>query len=110
MITPLPLPKALYEKAKALGVSRIELHWSGGYDEGYFSSSVLDSEGKAIWDLDDDIDNWVSETYKYSGAGCGQEYGDSLIYDLVKNKVVKETWEMVRSDESYTADCDISEP
>ena len=112
---PKPLPKRLYDEAKRLGFSFIELEFSGGSDEGYLSvwlgrmetgegqlpSKKLDnmfdnSEEQA---LIRDIDEWADQEYSYSGAGDGHDYGDDITYKLDTNEVEYSEWCMVREDQ-----------
>lgn len=89
-----PLPKALYDQLVSAGINSFELQFQGGSDEGYlevYSTPYgLDPDGK--------IEDWAWSVYEYSGAGCGEGYGDTIIYDL-KNKTAScSDWSMVRTE------------
>ena len=85
-----PLSKAIYEKAKELGVNTITLKFSGGSDEGELE---VDTDGK---DYDYDfvrlVEDWAWDVYNYSGAGEGIGYGDDIMYDLKNGKVSTSEW------------------
>lgn len=101
-----PLKKAIYAKAKELGVTRIELSFSGGSDEGCLyvhaegplQSTDASEEGNAlrigIGKLESDVDDWAWEVYSYSGAGDGSDYGDNIVYDLKAGTVSTQEWAM----------------
>lgn len=94
----MPLPKALYERAKKDEVAKIHLEFSGGNDQGYLNVN-LDREGKGKCkdsNLAKDIELWAEDEYQYSGAGDGNDYGDNITYNLVNNKVSVEEWHMSR--------------
>jgi len=99
-----PLNKELYNRAKALGITSIELGFSGGNDEGYLNVTLLpwdqnkrDDYGK----LNADIENWAWDAYSYSGAGDGTEYGDEIVYDLVNKKCSTKEWYLVRETKEF---------
>jgi hypothetical protein len=39
-----------------------------------------------------EVEEWAYDSYGYSGAGDGTEYGDDITYDLVTNKVSTQEW------------------
>lgn len=83
-----PLPKAIYEKAKELGVDKIVLKFSGGSDEGeLYVETNLDN-----YAFERVIEDWAWEVYDYSGAGEGIGYGDDIEYDLKNGKVSTSEW------------------
>lgn len=84
-----PLSKAIYDKAKSLGITKIELNFSGGNDEGYLS---IETSPEYNSDFKSEIKNWVWSVYDYSGAGDGTSYGDNVIYDLETGKVTTDEW------------------
>ena len=90
-----PLPKEIYEKAVAVGVTKIVLRFSGGNDEGYLNVDLYPE-----WhsNLAQEIESWAWESYEYSGAGDGSDYGDDVTYDLVNKKVMSQEWYMRREE------------
>jgi uncharacterized protein YuzE len=93
------LPKKFYDRAKALGATKISLEFSGGNDEGLLSVFVsndkmeLRSTGNNdVYKLESDIEEWAYSAYDYSGAGDGTEYGDNIVYDLENNTVATIEW------------------
>ena len=88
------LSKEIYDLAKAEGVTKITLSFSGGDDEGYLD---VDVHPKGSNDLIEKIDTWAWDAYSYSGAGCGEAYGDNITYDLKENTVTTQEWSTQRS-------------
>lgn len=93
------LPKKFYDRAKALGATKISLEFSGGNDEGflsvYISNDKLELRGTGdmkVNHLESEIEEWAYEAYDYSGAGDGTEYGDDIVYDLENNTVTTTEW------------------
>jgi hypothetical protein len=86
-----PLKKTIYDKAKELGITNIILKFSGGSDEGYLDIE-FDDYDKHDQDFVNEIEEWAWETYSYSGAGDGSDYGDNINYDIDKNKVSTSEW------------------
>ena len=96
-----PLTKNIYNKAVAMGLTKIVLSFSGGSDQGYLDVTLYPWEqgrGSEFSALEAEIENWAWDAYCYSGAGDGSEYGDEIIYDLVTKKVATREWCMVRQD------------
>lgn len=104
-----PLSKAIYEKAKELGVDKIILKFSGGSDEGNLYVETIP------YDLSDDnfqseIEDWAWEVYDYSGAGDGTDYGDDIVYDLKNGKVSTSEWfHVVKEEKGGTSKLKIEE-
>ena len=94
------LPKKLYDRAIAAGVTEIHLNFSGGNDEGYLNVNLFtnDDNNHATGNLERDIENWAWKAYKYNGAGDGNDYGDDIVYDLKNNTVRSSEWYMERTD------------
>jgi len=90
-MTAKPLKKAIYDKAKELGIEQITLHFSGGNDEGYLDVGIEPYE-KYNQDLSSEIEEWAWDVYSYSGAGEGYDYGDNISYDLKSGKVSTSEW------------------
>lgn len=84
-----PLSKAIYTKAKELGIETIVLNFSGGNDEGYLDVGMTP---KFDQDFASQIEDWVWDTYDYSGAGDGDAYGDNIEYDLKNGTASAEEW------------------
>jgi hypothetical protein len=95
-MTPLPLPKGIYNDLKALGVERMELRFSGGSDEGYldiaFYKEDIPTGVDEIPGLYEEIDKWAFDAYDYSGAGGGTMYGDHIEYDLKEMTASHTSW------------------
>jgi len=88
-MTAQPIPKAIYDKAKELGITEIVLKFSGGNDEGHL---YVETSPKHNQELDDEIEGWAWKEYYYSGAGDGSDYGDDITYNLETNEVSTEEW------------------
>lgn len=95
-----PLGKHIYEKAKALGVKEILLAFSGGNDEGYLNVFAVDKNGLEITDekFIDEIRDWAWDSYQYSGAGDGNDYGDDITYNLKDGIVTAQEWYMKKTE------------
>ncbi len=91
-----PLSKAIYNKAKELGVNTISLEFSGGNDEGHLHVQT-DTDN---YDFEKLVEDWAWEVYDYSGAGDGSDYGDNIIYDLKEGKVSTSEWFHVVKEEA----------
>ena len=99
---PQPLPMKFMTRALSLGVSEIKLNFSGGSDEGHLHIDFVDNDGKHIWaygdeneglrDLENEINDWVWDTYEYNGAGDGTGYGDNICYNLKEGTVTTQCW------------------
>lgn len=101
-----PLPKAIYEKAKKLGVKLIFLEFSGGSDEGYLSVNLTSNDCFADdfkpglkpnsddeWNaFNDEVHEWAEDAYCYSGAGDGSDYGDDVTYNIEEKTVAHSQW------------------
>ena len=96
-----PLPKKIYDKAVALGISQIELLFSGGNDEGYLNVSFR-GEPFANEDFEQEIQNWADEAYSYSGAGDGNDYGDDVLYSITSKTATVSSWSMERTEHEPT--------
>ena len=94
-----PLPKELFDKLKAAQVTEVILNFTGGHDEANLQVS-LDGAAETSTNLETDVELWAWEAYSYSGAGEGTDYGDDIVYDLVKGEVRTQEWahETVYSD------------
>ena len=88
-----PLSKAIYNKAKELGVETIVLNFSGGDDEGYLDVGMTPKYNS---DFAVEIEDWVWVVYSYSGAGDGNRYGDNIEYNLKNGTAQAEEWYMTR--------------
>ena len=112
-----PLPKKIYDKAVSLGVTQIELKFSGGSDEGYLSvylNAQKYPNGREAWESDtefeQEIEGWAWEVYGYGGAGDGNDYGDDVVYDIVNKKATSESWYMARTQgDGENGDLEIAE-
>lgn len=90
-----PLSKKIFDKAVSLGVTEIHLNFSGGNDEGYVNINLLDEYNQ---EFAEEIEKWVWETYDYSGAGDGSDYGDDVIYDLANKRAYVSSWYTERTE------------
>lgn len=90
-----PLSKEIYEKAVSLGIKEIQLQFSGGSDEGNLHVSCYPD---ARYEFEQEIEEWAWETYAYSGAGDGSDYGDDITYDLVNKKARCSEWYTARQE------------
>jgi len=112
-----PLPKKIYDKAVSLGVTQIELKFSGGSDEGYLSvylNAQKYPNGREAWESDtefeQEIEGWAWEVYGYGGAGDGNDYGDDVVYNLLKKTATLTSWSMQRTEgDSEDAALEIAE-
>ena len=106
-----PLSKKIYDKAVSLGITQIELHFSGGSDEGYLNVYVNDEKGfSSNTEFEQEIEGWAWDTYGYSGAGDGNDYGDDVVYDLVEKTATASSWSMQRTEgDSEDAALEIAE-
>ena len=94
-----PLSKKIYDKAVSLGITQIELKFSGGSDEGYLSVYVNGQEGfSSNTEFEQEIEEWAWQAYGYSGAGDGSDYGDDVVYDLVEKTATASSWSMQRTE------------
>lgn len=99
-----PLSKKIYDKAVSLGITQIELKFSGGSDEGYLNVYVNDEKGfSSNTEFEQEIEGWAWDTYGYSGAGDGNDYGDDVVYDLLNKTASASSWSMQRTD-GYSED------
>ena len=94
-----PLSKKIYDKAVALGVSQIQLKFSGGNDEGYLTVYLDRTEGwGSDTEFEQEIEGWAWQAYGYSGAGDGNDYGDDVVYDLLNKTATASSWAMERTE------------
>ena len=102
-----PLSKKIYDKAVSLGVTQIELNFSGGNDEGYLTVNL---KGEYNEDFEQEVTDWGYTTYGYSGAGDGNDYGDDVVYDLLNKTATASSWSMQRTEgDSEDAALEIAE-
>ena len=102
-----PFPRTLFDRATAEGVTRIELNFSGGSDEGFLSIGTRNAEDGVIDRQDgyshanwkdpelsfiDALIAWAWSVYEYSGDGDGGDYGDDIIYNLAEGATVTQEW------------------
>ena len=107
-LSPIPLPKKLYDEAKELGISSITLEFRGGNDEGnlyvFLVAPKTDDLVKivkrkqGVSKLETDVETWAFDAYQYSGAGDGNDYGDDVTYNLETMKASVSSWHMTRVD------------
>ena len=107
-LSPIPLPKKLYDEAKELGISSITPEFRGGNDEGnlyvFLVAPKTDDLVKIVKrkqrvsKLETDVETWAFDAYQYSGAGDGNDYGDDVTYNLETMKASVSSWHMTRVD------------
>ena len=86
-----PLPKELFDKLKKAKVTEVTLRWMGGSDEANLEVSLCGiNPAKQI--LQGEVESWAWEAYDYNCAGDGTEYGDDVVYNLVKGEVSTQEW------------------
>jgi hypothetical protein len=93
-----PIRQKLIDRARELGVTEIQLAFRGGSDEGYLDVE-FQAPGRAnhwqdveLTKFASQVEEWAWSVYRYSGAGEGNDYGDTIIYDLKNNKARSQTW------------------
>ena len=98
-----PLSKKIYDKAKELGVKKIELKFRGGSDEGLLDVELEPSQWdkKELGAFSAEVEEWAWSVYNYSGAGDGTDYGDTVEYNLEDNTVSTSEWHYVISERNY---------
>jgi hypothetical protein len=102
-MTAQPLKKAIYDKAKELGIEKIHLNFSGGNDEGYLNVHCEPYKYETEYhDFNNEIEEWAWNVYSYSGAGVGNDYGDDICYNLLTGRVTTSEWFTSRQE----GDCD----
>jgi len=106
-----PLSKKIYNKAVSLGITQIELKFSGGSDEGYLGVYVNGQNGfESNTEFEEEIERWAWKAYGYSGAGDGNDYGDDILYDLLKKTATASSWYMARTQgDGENGDLEIAE-
>jgi hypothetical protein len=93
-----PLSKKIYDKAVSLGITQIELKFSGGNDEGYLNVYVNKQDGfDSNTEFEQEIEGWAWQAYGYSGDGDGNDYGDDVVYDLLNKTASASSWSMQRT-------------
>ena len=98
-----PLSKKIYDKAVALGISQIELKFSGGNDEGYLNVYVNKQDGfESNTEFEQEIEGWAWEAYGYSGDGDGNDYGDDVLYSITSKTATVSSWSMQRTEHEPT--------
>jgi hypothetical protein len=115
-LSPINLPKAIFNRAVELGVKSITLNFRGGNDEGYLDVFIVEKKDQkqlkpaerkeGIYGLEMEIQKWADDAYDYSGAGDGTEYGDDVTYDLENMKASTSSWCMERVDGEETTGID----
>lgn len=88
-----PISKAIYKKAKSLGIKTITLQFDGGSDEGalevWFDLQLFGRipVEKLYAKFEKQVYDWAWGAYQYSGDSngyCG-DYSDEIVYDLQTN-------------------------
>ena len=90
-----PLSKKIYDKAVSLGISRIELKFSGGNDEGYLYVYLDRTDNE----FEQEIEGWARQAYGYSGDIARLLVsGDDVVYDLLNKTATASSWYMQRTE------------
>jgi hypothetical protein len=89
-----PLPKKLYNKAKALKITSICLQFEGGSDEGYLYIAIDGPRNFEISEFEKEIEDWAWDVYEYGGAGEGHSYGDNITYNIEEKTAAHQAWYM----------------
>jgi hypothetical protein len=90
-----PLSKKIFNKAVSIGITEIHLNFSGGNDEGYVDINLMGGHSD---EFAQEIEEWAWQTYSYSGAGDGSDYGDDVIYDLANKRAYVSSWYTERTE------------
>ena len=94
----LPISKKIYEKAISLGITDIELIFEGGSDNALLTIELDGTHDAQCEDeMEQMIEQWALDAYRYNGAGNGNRYGDNILYDLVNKTATHEGWAMERT-------------
>lgn len=91
-----PLPKTLFSKLKKAKVTEVTLRWMGGSDEANLDVFLRGATECELPLLLEEVELWAWEVYSYSGAGDGTDYGDDVVYDLVKGEVSTQERQMLQ--------------
>lgn len=100
-MTAKPLPKRIYNKAKELGINKIDIALSGGGDEGFCEVKLQFPIGdtktrkkeklNARTQLSEEISDWASEAYMLDES-VPDDHGIDLTYDLVNMQATYQYW------------------
>jgi hypothetical protein len=100
------IPKELFQKLKEAGAETLVVKLEGGNDEAIIDVDVLPYTAHS-GAIARDVEDWVWNSFCFSGAGDGNPFGENYTYDLKKGTVHSESWytEVVPGDkdeESFT--------
>ena len=96
-LRPEPLKKEIFDKARELGITQIQLGFQGGSDESWVRVYCVHPDGDAFYKFEEEIEEWVWQVYDYSGAGDGTDYGDDIKYDIAKAVEENGAWKIPAS-------------
>lgn len=94
----LPLPKRFWDKLVEIEATTLEIRFQGGNDEGFCECEINAKDSAKANALADKIHEWALDSYEYSGAGDGNDYGDDIYYDLKAGTVTHTDWCMERTE------------
>lgn len=93
------IPAKAKEICAAHKVSKIQLRFNGGGDEGEFEFEVHEMiEGhpyppaEVVAELDQLMLDWADDEFNYNGDG--EDHGYDYVFDLVENTVTHNFWEI----------------
>ena len=102
-LKPKPLKKEIFDKARELGITQIQLGFQGGGDEGWVHVSCTHPDDSWIdLEFEEEIETWVWQVYDYSGAGDGTDYGDDIKYDIENAVEENGTWKVPATSQDWS--------
>ncbi len=101
-LEPKPLKKEIFDKARELGIAKIQLGFQGGSDEGWVNVDCTHPDGRCVFQrFAEEIEEWVWQVYDYSGAGEGTDYGDDITYHIKEAVEENGTWKIPTTSQDW---------
>lgn len=104
-LDPKPLKKEIFDKARELGITEIQLGFQGGSDEGWVNVNCNHpghpGSGDDVHKFEQEIEEWVWQVYDYSGAGEGTDYGDDITYHIKEAVEENGTWKIPTTSQDW---------
>ena len=101
-LEPKPLKQEIFDKARELGITEIQLEFQGGSDEGWVYVNFIHPDGSnEFYEFHQEIENWVWQVYNYSGAGDGTNYGDNITYKIGEAVEENGTWKIPTTSQDW---------
>lgn len=101
-LEPKPLKKEIFDKARELGITEIQLEFQGGSDEGWVYVNCIHPAGSGEFQkFAGEIEEWVWQVYDYSGAGEGTDYGDNITYKVAEAVEENGTWKIPTTSQDW---------